>query len=280
MYPRWRSQPRPALLIVTCALVLGCSTTVRAQWGVGTLAAALAALKTQPNTMSRDDQGHLTIRATRVIESLRVDGRLDERDYTVVPAVTGFVQQLPDEGAAATERTEVWILYDDVNLYVSARCWDSAPPAQWVANEMRRDSDQIEQNDTFGLLLDTFHDRRNGLLFFTNPLGALADQQITDERSSDSDWNPIWEVKTQQFSGGWTVEMKIPFKSIRYGPGREPAWGIQLRRVVHADSTSGRLSRQCRSPPRVETGLKASSAFPRPRPWSASGCHPRARTSK
>ena len=97
---------------------------------------------------------------------------------------------------------------------------------------MRRDSDRIEQNDTFGLLLDTFHDRRNGFLFFTNPLGALADQQITDERSSDSDWNPIWEVKTQQFSGGWTVEMKIPFKSIRYGPGREPAWGIQLRRVV------------------------------------------------
>ncbi len=150
----------------------------------------------------------------------------------MVPPVTGFLQQIPKEGAAATERTDAWVLFDDVNLYVSARCWDSAPRAQWVADEMRRDSGQIGQNDTFGVLLDTFHDRRNGFLFFTNPLGALADQQITDERSTDSDWNPIWEVKTAQFDGGWTVEMRIPFKSLRYLPGREQTWGIQLRRVV------------------------------------------------
>ena len=138
---------------------------------------------------------------------------------------------MPNEGAAS-ERTEAWISYDDNFFYLSCRCWDSAPPEEWTANEMRRDTSQLRQNDMFGALLDTFHDRRNGFNFYTNPLGALADQAITNEGNPNADWNPVWFVRTGRFEGGWTVEMAIPFRSIRYVSGADQEWGIQLRRSI------------------------------------------------
>ena len=185
-----------------------------------------------PEVINRDARGEATIRATRVTEEIRLDGALNEQTYQRVSAITGFVQQAPDEGAPATEKTEAWILFDDDNLYVAGRVWDSAPPSQWVANEMRRDTRQLRQNDTFAVILDTFYDRRNGVAFYTNPLGAIADFAITNEGNPNSDWNPVWDVRTGRFDGGWTVEMEIPFKSLRYRPGPAQVWGIQLRRNV------------------------------------------------
>ena len=72
-----------------------------------------------------------------------------------MPAITGLVQQVPNEAALATERTEAWIMFDEDNVYVAAHVWDSAPPSEWVASEMRRDSVQLTQNDNFGVLFDT-----------------------------------------------------------------------------------------------------------------------------
>ncbi len=97
---------------------------------------------------------------------------------------------------------------------------------------MRRDTNQLRQNDTFLVLFDTFHDRRNGYIFYANPIGGLADSQVTDEGAPNTDWNTVWNVKTSTFEGGWTIEMAIPFKSLRYQPGRAQTWGINLRRVV------------------------------------------------
>ena len=185
-----------------------------------------------PDVIRRNEQGDATIRAVELADGIRLDGQLDENVYFTVPAITGFIQQAPDEGAPATEETEAWILFDADNIYVAARVWDSAPPSQWVANEMRRDTRQLRQNDTFAVILDTFYDRRNGVAFYTNALGALADFQITNEGNPNSDWNPIWDVRTGRFEGGWTVEMEIPFKSLRYRPGPAQVWGVQLRRNV------------------------------------------------
>jgi len=185
-----------------------------------------------PDVITRDDQGRATIRAVRLVERPQVDGRLDERWYQDHPPITGFIQSLPDEGAPATEETEVWIGFDDANIYVSARVWDSAPESEWIANEMRRNTLQLRQNDTFGVVFDTFLDRRNGVVLYTNPLGAMADFAVTNEGNFNPDWNPIWNVRTGRFDGGWTVEMEIPFKSLRYHPGTEQTWGIQLRRVI------------------------------------------------
>ena len=185
-----------------------------------------------PAVMSRDEAGRTTVRAIRLAQGIRLDGVLDEAVYETVPAITGFIQQVPDIGAPATERTEAWILFDETNVYVSARVWDSAPESQWVANEMRRDTSQLRQNDTFTAFFDTFYDRRNGFNFYTNPLGARADQQFTNEGNPNGDWNPVWDVRTGRFEGGWTVEMEIPFKTLRYRSEPPHIWGLQLRRAI------------------------------------------------
>ncbi len=75
------------------------------------------------------------------------------------------------------------------------------------------------------MMFDTFYDRRSGFAFYTNPLGARADYSVVDEGGSNSDWNPVWTSKTGRFDGGWTVEMAIPFKSLRYRAGPGPGVG-------------------------------------------------------
>ena len=184
-----------------------------------------------PATMARTSQGRVTIRAVRLTEPLNVDGVLDEAAYQT-PPITGFIQTLPLEGEPASERTDAWVFYDDANIYLVCRCWDSAPPEEWIVNEMRRDTNGLRQNQFFGALFDTFHDRRNGFNFYTNPLAARADQWITDEGSPNADWNPVWFVRTGRFEGGWTAEMAIPFKSLRYVSGPNQTWGIQIRRAI------------------------------------------------
>ena len=185
-----------------------------------------------PAVVTRDELGNATIRAVRVTTPIEVDGRLDEAFYREVPAISDFVQILPEEGARPSERTEAWIAFDDENIYVGGRVWDSHPESEWVANEMRRDANALTQNDNFGVAFDTFHDRRNGVFFYVNPLGARSDVQHTNEGNPNRDWNPIWDARTGRFEGGWTVEMQIPFKSLRYRPGRDQIWGVQLRRAI------------------------------------------------
>src|SRR2546430_7943630 len=103
-----------------------------------------------------------------------------------------------------------------------------------VANELRRDNLGIQNNDNFTVLLDTFLDRRNGYFFQTNPLGALRDQQITDDANANVDWNTVWDVKVHQEEAAWTVEMVIPFKSLRYRASGEQTWGLNIRRIVRS----------------------------------------------
>ena len=185
-----------------------------------------------PEVMTRDAAGQATIRAIKLSAPIRMDGSLDEEVYRREKPFGGFIQVVPRYGAEQTERTEVWVMYDDRNMYVACRCWDSATPDKWIANELRRDTNQLRQNDQIGVMFDTFYDRRSGFLFYTNPLGARADYSVVDEGGSNTDWNPVWESKTGRFDGGWTVEMAIPFKSLRYRSGANQVWGIQLRRAV------------------------------------------------
>ena len=171
-----------------------------------------------------------TIQAVRLIEPLRVDGVLDDALYTM-PSLSGFLQTEPEEGQPATERTEVWVAFDREHVYVSFRCFES-DSSRMIANEMRRDSGNIWQgNDLVGFLFDTFHDKRNGVLFTANAIGGRQDGQVTNERQWNGDWNPVWEVETGRFEGGWTVEAAIPFKSLRYRAGEEQTWGFNALRI-------------------------------------------------
>jgi hypothetical protein len=185
-----------------------------------------------PATVVRGENGRVVVRAQRLTEPLRIDGVLSESVYASIPPISDFIQTVPAEGQPATERTDAWVMFDERNFYVACRCWDSVPASEWTANELRRDTTQLRNNDSFGALIDTFHDRRNGFFFYTNPLGALADQIVTDEGNPNTDWNPPWTVRTGRFEGGWTVEMSIPFRSLRYRSGSDEQWGIQLRRAI------------------------------------------------
>jgi hypothetical protein len=184
-----------------------------------------------PAVISRDTAtGRATIRAVRLTEPLRVDGRLDEEIYANVPPMSDFVQMEPHAGSLATERTEVWIFFDQDNVYVTFRCWESHPE-RMVVNEMRRDNYHLWLGENVAFLLDTFHDRRNGVEFGVSPSGGRYDGQVTNERSYNGDWNPVWEVAVRSFSGGWIAETAIPFTSLRYQPGRDQVWGFQARRI-------------------------------------------------
>ena len=182
-----------------------------------------------PAVIARDESGRATVRAVRVDTPIRLDGALDEAVYITVPSITGFIQIEPAEGAPATDRTDAWILFDREHLYVTFRCWEDRPD-RIVANEMRRDSPNIFQNDYISIFLDTFYDRRNAFNFTVTPIGGRVDAQITNERQANDDWNTVWDFAVGRFAGGWTVEVAIPFKSLRYRPGRAQIWGINLDR--------------------------------------------------
>src|SRR5262245_10633010 len=119
--------------------------------GLGALCAALPAYAGQnqtilgppapiaPSVISRDDDGRATVRAMRLPQPVRLDGQLDEPFYREVLSMSDFIQMEPRNGAPATERTEAWLFFDDDNVYVSVRCWDTEP-ASIIATEMRRDS--------------------------------------------------------------------------------------------------------------------------------------------
>ena len=184
-----------------------------------------------PEMVRRDDAGGATMRAIRLTEPLDFDGRLDDAIYDRVPGVGGFIQALPLEGEPATEATEVWVFYDDETLYVAGRNWDSHPE-RMVATEMRRDNFGIFNNENLAVILDTFYDRRNAFFFYMNPIGGFFDGLIVDERNVNRDWTAVWDSKAARFENGWTMEMAIPFKTLRYARGGPQVWGINFRRTV------------------------------------------------
>ena len=210
-----------------------------------------------PAVISRDASGKITVRAVPLSARLRIDGKLDEAVYETTPSMSDFIQQEPTEGLPATERTEVWLFFDRENVYISARCWESHPE-RIVATEMRRDNNAIfSGNDNFMFTFDTFYDRRNGVTFTINALGGRQDGQFVNERQYIPDWNPVWEVKTGRFDGGWTIEAVFPFKSLRYRPGRAQVWGFNAARVTRWKNELSYLARVPAS--RGVFGIEASS---------------------
>ena len=194
-----------------------------------------------PAVINRDAEGRATLRAIRLDAPLQLDGQLDERVYFTVPPVTDFIQQEPDEGAPARDQTDVWVMFDRDTFYVAARCW-STDPERIIANEMKRDSYNMFGNETFSVVLDTYYDRRNGFNFITNALGALFDATITNERTPNLDWNAVWDVRAGRFEQGWTLEMAIPFKSLRYRTGPSQIWGINFQRNVASTNETSFLT--------------------------------------
>ena len=183
-----------------------------------------------PEVISRNEAG-ITIRAVRIERPLRVDGVLDETVYDEIRPISGFTQIEPQNGAPASQQTEVWLLFDHARVYVSARVWESEPD-RMVANEMRHDAAlSFSQNELINFSFDTFYDRRNGYAFYINPLGGHGEGQISNESQYNGDWNGIWASAAGRFDDGWTVEAAIPFKTLRYQLDDSQVWGFQVQRT-------------------------------------------------
>ena len=227
---------------------------------VTTLGAALAASLAMPSPAGAQSPSRLEIRAARAPAPFRIDGKLDEAPYGSVAPIADFIQMEPNGGQPASEKTEVWVFFDTDNVYVAMKAWESRPDLM-VANEMRRDSNNIRMGDCVGFSLDTFHDGRNAYQFEVNPLGARTDGQSANERQYNSDWNPVWDLAVGKFEGGWTVEAAIPFKSLRYQPGAAQVWGFNARRN---NKWKNEISFLARIPPAfgIGRGSFAASLFP------------------
>lgn len=148
--------------------------------------------------------------APRIAEPIVIDGVLDEPAWQRAQPIDTLLQREPIEGALASERTEIRVLYSRSRLYIGVICHDSQPEAI-VATRFDRDA-TLDSDDRITLLFDTFLDRRNAFIFQVNAAGARFDQIITDEgQDQNRDWNGIWYARTHISSQGWTAEFAIPF---------------------------------------------------------------------
>ncbi len=171
------------------------------------------------------------VRAVRTAESVLLDGKLKDPAWQEAEVIHDLTQREPREGEPITESTEIRILYDDEYLYIGVVCTDSQPD-RIVASEMRRDA-PLEDDDYFEIYLDTYHDHRNSIYFVTNPLGARRDALIREEGSRINwDWDGLWYSKTQRDEHGWTVEIAIPFYTLRFKTAEVQTWGVNFGRHI------------------------------------------------
>lgn len=170
-------------------------------------------------------------RAVAVENVPRVDGRLDDAAWTSADLIGDFRQKEPEEGSPATESTRVRIIYGKTHLYIGAEL-DDQDPALVRATELRRDND-LASDDSFAILLDTYHDLRNAFVFRVNARGTRFDGIVRNESQViDAEWDEDWSAASEINEHGWTVEIAIPFKILRFTGSDEQTWGLNLERVI------------------------------------------------
>ncbi|MCP4658457.1 MAG: carbohydrate binding family 9 domain-containing protein [bacterium] len=171
------------------------------------------------------------VEARLLSEAPVVDGHMNEKVWEEAALVTDFIQIEPDAGAPATEKTEIRIGYDDRTLYIGARCYQSEPE-KIVAVAMDRDR-PFGTEDSVHIVLDTFLDGKNAFYFATNPLGAQLDALVrNDGEDRNYAWDGVWASGASLDARGWTAEIAIPWRTLRFSRTEEQIWGINLRRNI------------------------------------------------
>ncbi|MFW6078920.1 MAG: carbohydrate binding family 9 domain-containing protein, partial [Gemmatimonadota bacterium] len=205
------------------------------------LAAALAVVPTVTDLHAQSTSGASDAAAAqRTLAALRLgaddvvelDGRLDEPFWQRADVADGFVQQEPNEGAPATEPTEVRIVYDDGNLYIGAILHDS-DPSGILGRTLQRDAG-LGSDDRFMWILDTFLDGRTGYFFEINPAGLMGDGLLrggSGGSSINKSWDGVWEARVARGPDGWSAEIRIPFSTLNFDPD-DDVWGINFQRTI------------------------------------------------
>ena len=199
---------------------------------LGLIGLLLITLGPSASILAKDKQtqppGPRIVWAVRADEAITIDGRLEEKVWQTEPAKC-FTQTCPNKGYPATERTKVWVAYDDKALYVAAMCYDSEPKK--IKARLGRRDDRVN-SDWFFFALDPYNDKRSGYNFGVNPAGSIIDGTLSNDFGEDDAWDGIWESKAVKTAEGWSLEMKIPFNQIRFRKKDEYVWGVNFQRVI------------------------------------------------
>jgi hypothetical protein len=169
-------------------------------------------------------------KATRISNAPVINGILDDEVWQAGTWTDDFTQNEPYNGRPASQRTEFKILFDEDNLYVAVKAYDTSPDS--IVNRLTR-RDEAD-GDLVGIILDSFHDLRTGFLFGVSSAGVKYDQMFTnDGQNQDGTWDPNWWVKTSINSEGWVAEMKIPFSQVRFEKNSGDVWGLEMARIYY-----------------------------------------------
>lgn len=158
-----------------------------------------------------------------------IDGQLDEQAWMLVQPANSFTQQTPNPGFASNQFTEVKILYTDEAIYIGARMFDSAPDS--ILHQLGPRDEYTNNTDAFGVMFDTYHDRRNAFFFAVTAAGVQTDSRFVFDKA-DISLNSVWYSKVSIDSLGWIAELRIPYQALRFPNQDEQTWGINYTRII------------------------------------------------
>ena len=178
-----------------------------------------------------------TLTAIKAAQAPVIDGRLDDAIWQTAPAAVDFIQNTPNYGQSATSTSEVRILYDNNAVYIGAYLHDN--PSLIRKQLTVRDGEQFQDADYFAIFFDTYHDKQNGFQFLVTPANVQTDAKLNNANASpswgsfgDRSWDAVWQSQTTIVDGGWIVEMRIPYLSLRFAQKDVQTWGIQFLRYM------------------------------------------------
>ncbi|MGE5432968.1 MAG: DUF5916 domain-containing protein [Syntrophomonadaceae bacterium] len=182
------------------------------------------------------------IDAVRINEKITIDAILSESVWQN-PGCTQLIQQEPAQGALPTQKSEVWLAYDDEAIYFGAKYYDKHPDSI-LARLVRRDFIWGDPSDGCVLYLDSYGDKRNGYFFYVSAAGAVADGLIENDAKQPNDltWDAVWEGAARIDSDGWSIEMRIPFSQLRFKEGSPQHWGVNVERFISRNVETDLLS--------------------------------------
>jgi hypothetical protein len=190
-----------------------------------------------------------TVQILQVDRAPIIDGRLDDEVWSRATMVDDLHQIEPNEYASPTERTQVYLLYDDEALYISARSWDSE--AEQITARVLRQGELLWTEDTFSVILDPLNSGRSGFGFQVNANGVRREGQYQNSSNLLDDWEGVWRAAATQDAQGWVAEMAIPFKTLSFDPSNDQ-WGINFsRQIARKNERIGWVSRNREQDPSI-----------------------------
>lgn len=180
------------------------------------------------STVNRLASLNRTYVAMRIDKRPRIDGKLNDLCWEKGEWSGQFVQQIPNQGKSPSQQTLVKIVYDDNNLYVGFKCFDSGEIRSILT---RRDID-VSAGDIVGIAFDSFHDSHTAYEFNLTAAGQKIDMVHLGSGNLDYNWDAVWDGKTHVADTVWTAEMQIPFCQLRFSPGEKQVWGVHIWRSI------------------------------------------------